>query len=326
MEKQNPMDKIYFIPTDKKILTLTLDDGPEHSTTPIILDILKNYNIKATFFVLMENVLKNPDILKRTIQEGHTIGLHGYNHKSFRKHPKLTIYRHIKKCMDMLYSSFSVRPVYFRPPYGTLTPETEIICNEFNMTPIGWSIMEKDWQPNMITKKSNNFIKKCSPGKIIVLHDGYRNFKHEGTTIEISKLMLPQLLNQGYSFVSIPELVASKSHSPHKTFNDVPLLHNEIIDYECYNQTTLFLYWDVNCISTIPKCTCPTCGSEIDRNMFQLKILNNNETIINKCFEFPSPNAMESWHKGIELPLKSITNNSEIFIAQKQNDYLFVKL
>ena len=65
METQTPTNKIYYIPTDKKVLCLTFDDSPETYTTPIILQILKNYNIKATFFVLTENVLKNPDIVKK---------------------------------------------------------------------------------------------------------------------------------------------------------------------------------------------------------------------------------------------------------------------
>ena len=307
METQLPTNRIYYVPTNKMELCVTFDDSPESSpgspTTNIILQILKNYNIKATFFVLTENVLRNPDIVKRIIDEGHTIGLHGYTHKSFRKHPKLTIYRHIKKSLDILDASFSVSskngPLFFRPPFGTFTPETEIVCNQFNMIPAGWCILEKDYQARRVLTKSNNIIKKCSPGKILCLHDGFRNFKHEGATIEILKVILPQLIAQGYNFVSIPELVSCKSHAYHKVFNGVPLLFHEIIDYT--KSTILFLYWDIDLVKSA-------------EDTFQLKIMDNNKIIYDAPVKFPNPSFMKEWSGGIDFPLGAINKGNEIFI------------
>ena len=317
------MEKIYYIPTDKKIMCLTFDDGPNDPVTPIILDILGKRGIKATFFVLMENVSRHPDILRRIVQDGHTVGLHGQSHKSFRKHPKLTVYRHIKKSMDALREQFGVTPKYFRPPYGTLTPDSETICGEFNLTPVGWTIMEKDWQPSGAARKSACMLKKCSPGKILVLHDGYRNFEHEGTTVANLQDILPPLLQEGYRFVSIPELVASKSFSRHPIVSDIPLLHREIIDYECHNQTTVFFYWDVNFIGKTEDCTCPMCGSKVDRHLLEMKMVGNGK-ITNVVVKLPNPSAMEEWHQGIEFPLNFVPQNAEMFI--KNSEGIFAQI
>lgn len=305
------MEKIYYIPTDKKVLCLTFDDGINNPTTSIILDILKNYNIKATFFVLIENVLKYPDILKRVINDEHSVGLHGLNHISYRKHYKSKIYRHIKKGIKILRDSFGVNVQYVRLPYGTFPQDAETVCKEFNLTPVGWTIMENDYKPYGVQTKSNNIIKRCSAGKVLVLHDGYRCLKHNGATIEILKNILPQLIAQGYSFVSIPELVSSKSNTQHKTFNNIPLLHHEIIDFT--EVTTLFLYWDVNYIKN-------------NDEYFNLRIIENNIIKIDEKIKYPDPFKMEEWPQKIVFPLSSITKNSEIFISDKNKNFLLIKI
>ncbi|MFA5366109.1 MAG: polysaccharide deacetylase family protein, partial [Candidatus Bathyarchaeia archaeon] len=264
------MEKIYYIPTDRKMICLTFDDGPNDPTTPIILEILKTHNIKATFFVLVENAMKNPAIMEAVIREGHTIGLHGYNHKSFNTYPKLKTYRHIKRCLEIMEQQFGVQTAYFRPPYGTFPDCAETIANEFNLTPVGWSLMEADWKPSMSRLKTKNILARCSLGKIVVLHDGYRHYTHVGTTIENLQQMLPPLISSGYSFVSIPELVAAKTQLQSKVLNGIPLLHREIVDLS--QSTVLFLYWDINYIDQTKKYMCPTCGSEFERCLFELQV------------------------------------------------------
>lgn len=302
------MDKIYYIPTIKRIMSITFDDGVEPHTDPIILNILKNYNIKATFFVLIDNVIKYPDILKRVISEGHLVGLHGINHTSFNKYPKRKIYHHIKRGIDILHNSFGVRIKYHRPPFGTFPIGAEIVCKEFNLVPCGWSNMERDYQPRWIEAKSDNIIKKSLPGSILTLHDGYRCLPHPGVTIEILKNILPKLIAQGYSFVSIPELVANKSNMPHKTFSNIPLLHQEVIDYN--DKTILFLYWDINAIKS-------------NEEYFILRIIEKNKIIMDTKIKLPSPWAMEEWTEKIVFPLNAINKDSEIFIKNKE---IFVKI
>ena len=314
------MNKIYYVPTDKKLLSLTLDDGPNNPTTSIILDILKNYKIKATFFLLIQNVLANPNMLKRIAEDGHAIGLHGFNHESFKSFSKLKAYRQIKHCMNVLHQ-FGITPTYFRPPYGTFPEATQTVSQEFNLTPIGWTIMEKDWLPSYSYRKSMNFLAKCSPGKILVLHDGYRHFAHNGSTIENLNIIIPKLINKNYSFVTIQELVANQSLVKPKIFNGVPLFHYDIIDFNFYSMTVLSFYWDVNFINAV-KNRCPICKTEINTNLFEVQI-KTKDKIKHLYVKYPSPYAMEEWPQQIEFPYKAIHKDSEVFIKDNEK---FVKL
>jgi len=280
------MQKIYYIPTKENVISLTFDDGPEPITTPIILDILKNYNIKATFFVLIDNIVTYPKIFERLIQEGHSVGLHSWNHRSWRRHSQSKLNVNIKRCMDILRTSFGVVPKYYRPPYGSFTNSSEIITNELNLTPVGWSASIKDYRGGWPLNKSNDLISQCSNGKIVLLHDGCHTWKHDGPTVKILNNILP-LLTQKYSFVSIDELIKNKS-TQYLSFNNVPLFHHEIINIQ--NKTYLMLYWDINCIT----------------KQFNLQI--NNKNIL---LDYPEINAMKTWPQRIELPLNC---NKEIFI------------
>ncbi len=306
------MDKIYYIPTDKKIVSLTFDDGPCNPTTLIILDILKQYNIKATFFLLIENVIKNLDITKKIIEDGHTIGLHAYNHISLRRFPKRSIYHQIKTTLNVLKDKFNINVNYFRPPYGTLTIDANLIAKELGLQPIGWTVMEEDWKSKFLRIKTTKILNKIIPGVIIVLHDGYRHLPHQGTTVEILKNILPVLLTQEFKFVSISELSHSKNIQP-KIFNNIPLLSYNICNL--MNKTVLFLYWDVNF-------TDPTKQFEIEIKPTN-KELNNNLNF-HSILNYPSPDAMEQWVQKIEFPLGVISKDSNILI-KNNNQFLSIK-
>jgi len=308
-----PVEKIYYIPTNKKIMCLTFDDGPNNPVTTIILNILKSYNIKATFFVLIENVINNPKIIEKIISDKHEIALHGYNHSSFNKYPKRKIYHEIKKSFDLLQQRFGITVKYFRPPYGTTPDGSEEVMKEFNIIPVGWTIMEKDWKPGFTSYKSQKIITRCSPGKIIVMHDGFRSWKHEGTTVENVKQIIPPLLSQGYSFVTIQELISARSKTLPKIYNNIPLLGYEVLDL--LNQTTLFFYWDINSIDHYQKCRCPTCNTLFTGSMFKFKV--NNINVPPFTAKYPSPYAMEDWAQQMDFPLHSINKNTDIFIQDK---------
>jgi len=298
------MEKIYYIPTDKKVLCLTFDDGPNTPTTSIILDILKRYKIKATFFVLAENILHNQNTFKEVVQEEHDIGLHGFNHISFSKHPEDVTHKEIQKCFEIL-NKFNINPIYFRPPYGTLTPYTEIATKHFNMTSVGWTIMKRDYFCSNPLEKAQGIMNTCKPGKIITMHDGCHNRSHTGSTIKILEIILPYLITEGYSFVSIPTLIATKINKQYKIFNNVPLLGHEITIWG--HKPYLLLYWDVNFIK--------------DNKSFQLRIMDNNK-IIDMNADFPNPYAMKEWSQEIRLPIPKATNDTKISIKNNNGEFI----
>ena len=175
---------------------LTFDDGPSNITNQI-LNLLLEYNIHAIFFVLIENALKYPDLIKREIQEGHQIGLHSYSHISFFNQDKNSIRLVVGKSINILKERFNIIPKLFRPPWGTLTADVEEIAKQFNLTIMMWDIIRKDWLSGRVEKKAKNIIQKTfsdTNEKIIAMHDGWGNKKHNGSTINILKIIFRKKL------------------------------------------------------------------------------------------------------------------------------------
>lgn len=158
------MEKIYYIPTNKKMLSLTFDDGPSINTLKV-LDILHNYNVKATFFLLTTMAEQSEYIVEKIINDGHKIELHGFDHRSFNKLDQQRIKDIIHKSLQYLKKTFNITPSYIRPPFGSITPYGDSIFKEFNLKQIGWTTMTKDWHKSFITDKYNEMASSCQPGK-----------------------------------------------------------------------------------------------------------------------------------------------------------------
>jgi len=210
--------KVYYTgPKSDKLIALTFDDGPNDPYTSEILDILKNYQIKATFFVIGKNVELYPETAQRIIGEGHVIGNHSYTH-SANLSLSTNINYEITKAEEVIFDITGVRPVLFRPPHGKKTPWSLTILNSNGMITITWNNTANDQHNLLFLGKPNpfqyahNIIKKAKPGQIILMHDG---FGTEHGTLKSDRSMLVQSLpiiiselqKQGYQFVTIPELL-----------------------------------------------------------------------------------------------------------------------
>lgn len=152
-----------FSVSDQSIY-LTFDDGPHPTVTPFILDELKRYNWKATFFCVGENVQRYPELVERIILEGHSIGNHTQNHSNGRKTSKRN---YVKSFTEF---EKHTPTTLFRPPYGNIrrTQATSILPNH---TIIMWSWLSYDYHPNVAVSKILRKAKSIQPGEIIVLHD-----------------------------------------------------------------------------------------------------------------------------------------------------------
>ncbi len=176
---------------DKKVW-LTFDDGPTPESTPFVLDTLKQHNVTATFFCLGESLEKNPDILKRIKEDGHSIGNHSYSHPNgFLTCTKAYI-TDIEKCKKLLPKS-----KLFRPPYGKITPrQISKLKTQFKI--IMWDVLAWDFNKNISIKKCiDNVVNNVESGSIVVLHDSNK-------TSDKIKQVLPKILEQlkknGYTF------------------------------------------------------------------------------------------------------------------------------
>lgn len=192
---------------ENNIIALSFDDGPHPKYTNQILDLLKEYNIKATFFILGKNAELYPEIIRREESEGHEVGNHSYSHIDMRKASNKTIKEEYEKTQEIIYSISNTKPKVFRPPYGTYNNEIIKIVSSDDSAVILWTYYQdsKDWSNPGVNKIVATTLSKVQNGDIILFHDYV--YKPESQTLEALKIILPKLIDKGYKFVTISELI-----------------------------------------------------------------------------------------------------------------------
>jgi len=195
----NPLEK------EKKI-ALTFDDGPSNYTLEV-LELLKKYNAKATFFCIGKNIESHPEILQKVIAEGHLVGNHSYSHsKFFDFYNEDKITEELQKT-DQLLEKFTPKKInFFRPPYGVTTPSIRRALKVTGHKVIGWNIRSLDGGTKNQELILNRIIKRVSPGGIVLLHD---TGKHSVLVLE---QFLQFLQQNNYQVVSIEELLNLKAY------------------------------------------------------------------------------------------------------------------
>ena len=164
---------------DTKRVYLTFDDGPVPEATPWVLDLLKKYNAKATFFCIGENVAKNPEVLKRIVIEGHAIGNHTYNHLNGWQTKKSDYIDNVADCENSIYTLLKRETKLFRPPYGKLTSSqaNELLRRGYKI--VMWDILSADFDTSVSAEEcTNNVLKNIKPGSIVIFHDSLKAFKN----------------------------------------------------------------------------------------------------------------------------------------------------
>ena len=187
-----------------KKIALTFDDGPHPKITPKILDLLNKYNVKATFFVIGVNVENYPKPLKRAIDEGHEIGNHTNSHSILKSMNKKKIEEEILNCEEKISFYTQDKSKILRPPCGLYDENLVKIAKDNDYIIILWNIDTHDWShmsTDDIVKTVSNNVKG---GDIILFHDYISGENH---TIEALEILIPMLINQGYEFVTVSQLL-----------------------------------------------------------------------------------------------------------------------
>src|SRR5207253_10725942 len=151
-KRENPVateDSITFssVHVDEPYIALTFDDGPSATLTPKLLDLLAARHIKATFFVIGENVAEHPEIVARAVREGHEIGNHSWSHTNLAKMSDDAVRSQIKRTEEAITGAIGSRPVLLRPPYGSITPrQKHLIHDDLGYEIILWDVDPLDWK------------------------------------------------------------------------------------------------------------------------------------------------------------------------------------
>jgi peptidoglycan/xylan/chitin deacetylase (PgdA/CDA1 family)/glycosyltransferase involved in cell wall biosynthesis len=208
--KSQIFGKTYWgVKTKEKVIALTFDDGPNEPYTSQILNILDRYNIKATFFVLGENVTYYPETVQKINNSGNIIANHSYSHQSdLSIEDKTTLNKEINWSQNAIYKTIGMYPHLFRPPHGFKSPWLLTELKKDNLITVEWSDMVSDWRQPPVDEIVNGIIKKAKPGGVIVLHDGDETKHGSNRSQEVKALpaIIEKLQEKGYRFVTIPEL------------------------------------------------------------------------------------------------------------------------
>lgn len=192
-------------------VALTFDDGPDPVYTPLILDILKDYDIKASFFLLGKHVEKYPEIARRIVKEGHDIGNHTYSHRSLVPLSPRKTELEIIRAEDAIEAATGLRPYLFRPPRGIYSAFAREFLREHQYSIVLWSLSTKDWVELSAKDLVGNVLKKAHAGDIVLFHDSGNIFSTAGGNRINTVKALPQIIEglqvQGYSIVPVSDLL-----------------------------------------------------------------------------------------------------------------------
>ncbi|MDU1701299.1 MAG: polysaccharide deacetylase family protein [Streptococcus mitis] len=210
LDKDAELYKVYFEKKNRKVVALTFDDGPNPATTNQALDTLSKYGIKATFFVLGKNVSGNEEILKRMKADGHVIGNHSWSHPVLSKLSLDEAKKQITDTEDALTKVLGSSSKLMRPPYGAITDD---IRNSLDLSFIMWDVDSLDWKSKNEASILTEIQRQVKNGSIILMHD-----IHVETVNALPKV-IDYLKEQGYEFVTVPEMLHSRLKS-HELFYD----------------------------------------------------------------------------------------------------------
>jgi len=202
--------KIYYSgPSTQKMIALTFDDGPDRYFTGKILDILKQYNVKATFFEIGKNAKAYPSVIKRIDKEGHAIGNHTYDHANLNHLSSEQIASEITKTDNILDSIIGHHNNILRPPYGINSSETIKTVSGMGYKVIDWSVDTRDWAGTPPSKIMNYVLDETRPGAIILHHCSSSRANGLDNTLNALPHEILMLKSKGYQFVTVPQLLGT---------------------------------------------------------------------------------------------------------------------
>jgi peptidoglycan/xylan/chitin deacetylase (PgdA/CDA1 family) len=194
------------IESDRKVVALTFDDGPNPNATPLILDTLAEKGVRATFFVLGSHAERWPELVRRISHEGHQIGNHGYFHRKLQFKSPFYVSRDIRLGIRAIKRAGVAAPRYFRAPHGFRSPWTTPIASSYGERTVGWSLGVWDSDRPGVDDIVRRTIEGVAPGSIVLLHDG-DGYNPDGDRLQTAAALpriIDALKDEGYEFQTLP--------------------------------------------------------------------------------------------------------------------------
>lgn len=198
---------VNVLPSHRKCMALTFDDGPYPPYTGRLLDVLKEKKIRATFFLVGEQARLHPDLVRRMVDEGHTVGLHAFRHRDFLKLTEEEKEKDLQQGKEILQSITGKEPVYWRPPHGFRDSSVMKIASAKDLQVVNWSVIPRDWTGIDKQEIYNRVMDKAEDGAVVLLHDGdsplYKASRQ--ATVDAVGPLIDSLREKGYHLVSLEE-------------------------------------------------------------------------------------------------------------------------
>ena len=196
-------------PCRSKRLAVTFDDGPNDPHTLRILDVLANYEVKATFFVVGKFAERRPEIVRAAAAAGHEIGNHTYSHPNLILRGSSQVRREIVQCESVIRDAAGVSCNLFRPPWGGRRPGTLRAIRGAGYEPVLWSAAGYDWKAKSAQQIVDNLARQVNGGEVILLHDGDHRAPDGDRTLTVAAidLLLRRYRDEGYEFVTVSQMM-----------------------------------------------------------------------------------------------------------------------
>lgn len=197
---------VWEVPSLRKVIALTFDDGPDAVITRQIADLLRQYDAKATFFVVGSRVLKNPRVVQQLAEDGHELANHTFSHPNMRRLSKERLGREIEQTQKVITDLTGKKPVLFRPPGGYYDEKMVDSIRNAGFLVVLWSWHQdtRDWTDPGTNKIVTKVLKNARNGDIVLFHD-YGGDRQQ--TVNALKTILPSLQKEGFQFVTVSELL-----------------------------------------------------------------------------------------------------------------------
>lgn len=188
--------------TDEPVVALTFDDGPDPELTPPLLDLLAEREVKATFYVIGQNVKRHPHVVRRAFDEGHEIGNHTWSHRFLTTQRTRSIVEELEKTDEVVAGIIGESPATLRPPYGATTRSLAAWArHQLGYETVLWSVDSKDYDGVGAAEITTRLVEQTTAGSIVLCHDPVP------ATLDAMPESLDRLFGRGIRFVTVAELI-----------------------------------------------------------------------------------------------------------------------